>query len=417
MKYVCAICATLALFLWLTPGGVAAKETRRPPTQSNAFFDDARILFNVRTRYSYADFESFERDAHGVTFRLRAGFESGALFDTTITAELDFVRGIHQDFNSTLNGKTVFPVVADPDIAELNRFFLANKSLPETTLLLGRQRIAHGDHRFVGNVGWRQNEQTYDAVRLVNKSIPAVTIDVSYVDQVNRIFGRRSAQGRFASESYLVRADYEKQIGAWNIKSSAFAYLLDFENPATVAALRNSTQTYGGNLGIVRGPMTLSGSFANQTAYGENNNPIDLNYYKAEGGVRWGNFTVKTGVETLGGDGANGFSTPLATLHKFNGFADVFLVTPSNGLQDIYTHIGYQKMNVGPIAMIRAEARYHHFSADESDEKYGDEFDVLLVGRLKRMNRVKYVVKYANFRSTGFGEDVERLTFQVEFQY
>jgi hypothetical protein len=33
-------------------------------------------------------------------------------------------------------------------------------------LKAGRQRIKLDDDRWVGNVGWRQNEQTYDAARL-----------------------------------------------------------------------------------------------------------------------------------------------------------------------------------------------------------------------------------------------------------
>ncbi len=47
--------------------------------------------------------------------------------------------------------------------------------------------------------------------------------------------------------------------------------------------------------------------------------------------------TLGVGYELLGSDdGVAAFQTPLATLHKFNGFADQFLVTPAGGLQDIY---------------------------------------------------------------------------------
>ena len=33
--------------------------------------------------------------------------------------------------------------------------------------------------------------------------------------------------------------------------------------------------------------------------------------------------------------------TPLATLHAFNGWADMFLTTPANGLQDLYFRASY----------------------------------------------------------------------------
>ncbi len=77
----------------------------------------------------------------------------------------------------------------------MNRLQLTNTSLPDTTLTLGRQRINLDDQRFVGNVGWRQNEQTYDGFRVVNKSIPNLTVDVTYFDQVNRVFGKESPVG------------------------------------------------------------------------------------------------------------------------------------------------------------------------------------------------------------------------------
>ena len=70
-----------------------------------------------------------------------------------------------------------YPVVADPESYEINRLQLTNTSIIDTTITLGRQRIVLDDHRFVGNVGWRQNEQTFDALRVVNKHIPNLTID------------------------------------------------------------------------------------------------------------------------------------------------------------------------------------------------------------------------------------------------
>ena len=44
--------------------------------------------------------------------------------------------------------------------------------------------------------------------------------------------------------------------------------------------------------------------------------------------------TVKAAYESLEGNGARGFSTPLATLHAFQGWADVFLNTPADGVDD-----------------------------------------------------------------------------------
>ena len=49
------------------------------------------------------------------------------------------------------------------------------------------------------------------------------------------------------------------------------------------------------------------------------------------------NEPVIGGYELLGSDdGKVAFNTPLATKHKFNGWADKFLGTPKEGLEDVY---------------------------------------------------------------------------------
>ena len=90
----------------------------------------------------------------------------------------------------------IYPVVADPEAYEINRFQLTNTSLPGTTLTLGRQRIVLDDQRFVGAVGWRQNEQTFDALRMVNRSVANLVLDATYLNRVNRVFGDGFAAGR-----------------------------------------------------------------------------------------------------------------------------------------------------------------------------------------------------------------------------
>ena len=62
---------------------------------------------------------------------------------------------ISEDYNSTVNGLTQFPVVADPENIELNRLQLQYRGLPKTVVTIGRQRINLDDQRFVGAVGWR----------------------------------------------------------------------------------------------------------------------------------------------------------------------------------------------------------------------------------------------------------------------
>ena len=73
--------------------------------------------------------------------------------------------------------------------------------------------------------GWRQNEQTFDALRVVNRSVANLVLDATYFDRVNRVYGPDSPQGHYKGDSFLLNAGYQTKVG----KISAFGYLLDFE--------------------------------------------------------------------------------------------------------------------------------------------------------------------------------------------
>ena len=70
-------------------------------------------------------------------------------------------------------------------------------------------------------------------------------------------------------------------------------------------------------------------------------------------------------------DGEYGFSTPLATLHKFNGWADKFLGTPAVGLQDLY-FTASAKVGPGKLA-----ATFHKFDSDFESTDLGSELDLV----------------------------------------
>src|SRR5690606_33539934 len=104
---------------------------------------------------------------------------------------------------------------------------------------------------------------------------------------------------------------------------------------------------------------------ATQSDYG--NSPFDYTatYYVGEFGAKFGTVTAKVGYEVLGADNGRGFQTPLATLHAFNGFADMFLTTPGTGIEDLYFSLGTQ------IAGVNLTAFYHDFSAETGGADYG----------------------------------------------
>jgi hypothetical protein len=186
-------------------------------------------IADLRMRYEGVDEDGFPEDAATETLRARLGFETGRVWSLSLLAEAELVRSLGSDYNDTLNGKTQFPVVADPPTDEVNRLQLTSTLIPDTQLILGRQRIVYDDHRFVGNSGWRQNEQTFDALRVVQRSLHHMTVDVAYVNQVNRVVGRDSPVGRYTGDSYLANVSREFATG----KLTGFAYLLDLEEAQT----------------------------------------------------------------------------------------------------------------------------------------------------------------------------------------
>jgi len=158
---------------------------------------ESKPLIDLRLRSESVDQDGMAKDAEALTLRARLGFETGKAWNTSFLAEGDLLWPFESHYNSTVNGKTAYPIIPDAETYEVNRLQLTNTSIADTTITFGRQRINLDDQRFVGNVGWRQNEQTYDGLRVVNKTMKNVTVDVTYFDQVNRVFGKDSPVGRY----------------------------------------------------------------------------------------------------------------------------------------------------------------------------------------------------------------------------
>ncbi len=185
-------------------------------------------IVDARLRTEDVDQLGLANDANAITLRARLGFETGKAWNTSLLVEGEAVVPLENDYRPDPSVPTMvtYPVVPDPESYEVNRFQLVNTSLPGTTLTLGRQRILLDDQRFVGNVGWRQNEQTFDAFRIVNKSVKNLVLDATYLNRVNRIFGHDSPQGTYKGDSALLNASYQTKVG----KIAAFGYLLQFDD-------------------------------------------------------------------------------------------------------------------------------------------------------------------------------------------
>jgi hypothetical protein len=368
---------------------------------------ESKPIIDLRLRSEGVDQTGMAEDAEAITLRARLGFETGKAWNTTFLAEADLLTPFESHYNSTVNGKTAYPVVADAETYEVNRLQLTNTSLADTTITFGRQRINLDDQRFVGNVGWRQNEQTYDGLRVVNKSIRNLTVDVTYFDQVNRVFGKDSPVGRFNGSNYLANVAYQLPIG----KLTGFAYLTDFEE-----APRDSAETLGvrftGEKPVSKVKVAWLASFARQTERANNPLSFEENFYTVELTGTFRQYSVGAGVEVLEGNGVRGFSTPLATLHKFDGWADKFLTTPPNGLERRYATLGYTKKGLGVLETLTANAVYHQFDSNRLSIDYGSEIDLQLQAKYRRFN---LLLKYADYNADSFATDTDKYWLQVDY--
>lgn len=378
---------------------------------------ETRPIADLRLRVEDVDQDGIANDAHATTLRARLGLETGKAWNTSLLVEGEGVVPIQDDYrpDPVIATMTTYPVVADPESYEINRFQLTNTSLPGTTLTLGRQRIALDDQRFVGPVGWRQNEQTFDALRVVNKSVKNLVIDATYFNQVNRLYGEDSPQGDYEGASTLLNVSYQTAAG----KLTAFSYLLDFENIAAVpAAVRDSTNTrglrFGGEKPVGKVKVAYTASYARQTEYADNPLHFTLDYLFGEVTATFRQFSLGYGLEKMDGDGVKGFTTPLATLHKFNGWADKFVATPANGLDDEYLTAGVSLKAVGVFDTLGLSASFHEYESDRLGLDYGDELDVSLAAKAKKFN---LLLKYADYQQgvLASARDTRKVWGQVEY--
>ena len=297
-------------------------------------------------------------------------------------------------------------------------------------MTLGRQRINLDDQRFVGAVGWRQNEQTFDAVR-GEAAIGPVTIDGTYAISQRTVFGYEAVE-RTAYDGQFGFVGLGGKIGPVQLK--AFAYLLDYDLKETVpapAALQKQiadSQTYGlravANFKLSKQVgLGLTASYARQSSFADNTLGFAADYIAAEANLTYAGFTLTGGWEKLGSGaiagGRRAVQTPMATLHKFNGWADVFLVTPDNGLQDAYVGLAYKFPKVKAIPGLNAAVSWHQYDSDFGDLEYGTEWNASIGFKV---GPVALLAKYAKYQQTGtvdFATDVDtqKVWLQAEYSF
>ncbi|MDH4071769.1 MAG: alginate export family protein [Gammaproteobacteria bacterium] len=349
-----------------------------------------KASIDLRYRYEFVDQDGFSKNANASTLRFRLNYQTGEWQDWSGFVEFDqvleaFVDNYNSGAGTSGPGRDVYPVVADPDGSDLNQMYLQYAPGEDWLARLGRQRILLDDQRFVGGVGWRQNEQTYDAVSFDYDGFGNGKVFYSYVSNVNRIFGDEVPAGNHGQDTHLLNGNFAVS-NDWKV--TGYAYLIDNEDSPGA-----STDTFGVRVsgGIKSGDnkFDLLGEYAIQSDAANNPASFDADYFRLQGIWNAGQFSAGAGYEVLGSDNGVGFSTPLATLHAFNGWADQFLATPGDGLEDLYIRFGMKPGKWDILAV------YHDFSADASGTDYGSEID--LSAGYKLTDRYSLLLKAAMY--------------------
>jgi hypothetical protein len=376
-----------------------------------------KVSGTARYRYEHVEQSGFTKDANASTLRGVLGYETKPYHGVTGFVQFEGVFDVGQDnYRNATNGKTPYPLVADTPTVEVNQAwaqYICPKDPWKTSARFGRQEIILGNQRLVGPVGWRQDAQSFDGVGIAtlpyNSGGNALSFGYHYLDRVNRIFPDSSVvapfQGRLDMDTHLAQATF-KADGLGQLH--AYGLFLDYDS-AVAGVTDNSSSTLGlrasGAYKVGDSLAVLYGAeYAHQSDHGSNTNTYDAGYYQGEIGATWSEWTLKYGYNVLEGDSAvDKFTTPLATGHAFNGWADVFLNTPNAGLEGHSLSLIWMP---GMITGLTLTAVGYLFNAESLSDHYGNELDLMADYRISQFPGLMVGVKFARF----IGDETANMT-------
>lgn len=394
--------ASVVAVVWAWAGCASAAE----PTLVEAVTAGKPIL-EVRARYERFDqtkTATLRNNAEGTTVRTRFGWETAAWHDVKALIEFDDVRRIGPEHfaittpgvSTPLNGadKARYPAINDPNVTEVNRAQLAWAPSKALQLTVGRQRIQLDDQRFVGAAIWRQDEQTYDALR-ADFTQGRFKGTYAYVTRVNRSLGERRD---WDSDSHFVNVGWTF---AEALKAQAFVYALDFSDSPVNTSITKGVRASGK---AKAGPYTLAyaGSFARQSDYHRATNDYELDYLGGEVSAARGIYAVQLGYHTLEGDGVRGFGAPLGAAHAFYGWADAWSSLGGNksfadGLDDLNLTVTMKpKIKARGFSNPELLVRYHDFDDDRTGADLAHEWNAQLTATVAP--KLSAQLKYAGFQ-------------------
>lgn len=390
------------------PVATPAPEPAAATTISDAIAG-GRLLLEVRARNEFVDqtkTATLTKNAEAFTVRTRLGWETGDWHGLRGLAEFEDVRlagpahfavNVPGAATPPLNGadKAKYPLVNDPEVTELNRLQLTWTANANLQVTAGRQRILIDDQRFIGNVGWRQDEQTFDGVR-ADLAYGRFKLTYAYITRVNRILGEMRD---WDSDSHLANLTWSP---AEQLRLEGFVYALDFANSPANASVTKGVRASGKTwVGLYQ--LAYDATWARQGDYRKNTPAYDLDYWQVAAAGTFDIWTAKADYEVLQGNGTRGFTTPLATTHGFQGWADAWVQPLGgnkgfvDGLKDLNLTLNVKPRFKLPYwSNTDVIVRYHDFNDQRTGAHLAHEWDAQVQAAVTP--KLTAAVKWADFK-------------------
>jgi hypothetical protein len=357
----------------------------------------ASVDFNLR--YENVEQNNTLEDASALTLRTLLAYDTGSYKGFSAKIEMEDTRIVlgQGDYTVGPSGYNVgeYSVIADPEHTELDQGYIQYKN-DMFSAKLGRQVITMDGHRFIGHVGWRQDRQTFDALSTKFTPVKDLTLRYAYITQRNRIFAQ---DGDLDAKDHLINASYKTSMGTL----TGYGYLLEVDN-GTDNTLDTFGVSFAGSTKAGDTKILYRAEYASQSSESAATD-YNVDYLNLEATAIFSGLTAKLGYEVLGSDdGAFGFSTPLATLYKFNGWSDQFLGTPSQGLVDTNITLAGKVLGGGWKVV------YHNFEADDASDTVDDLGSELNLSYMKKYGKnYSAGIRYAAYSAGDIKVDADKL--------
>ena len=404
--------------LILAGGDIAPVEVEAvaPTAEAFTFFNNVTAKGEIRPRYEFVDTDDAVRNASAFTNRLTLGISADLFQVDGLSTYLEATNvagsGDYWDLsNGDIGDKGVYNVVADPSQTRITQAYI-DYATGKTLIRAGRQGVNLDNQRFIGTVNWRQMPQTYDAAAIINNSVENLSLLAAYVWHVNTIFDEDTVKpvgDGFDTGTVLLHASY-KMMNALTL--TGYAYMIeDVHDTYGIAA--TGKFALGANTGL-----SYRAEYASQTDPSfedlTKNKTADADYFNIEATLNMSGFLAGARYEVLGaGNGGNAaFSTPLATLHGQNGWADMFLGTPDDGLVDVNGMIGYKAKGFGVAKIV-----YHDFSSDRGNTDYGTETDILYKNKISAVKGLSGMLKASFYSADAYKVDTTKYWVMLDYKF